>query len=642
MRIEPFYQQQRSATNSSSSNTTTNNNMENTASNLAKSNRQKDLINYNLDHVYCSEDSGYRTSGSNNSDVKALRKENKQLQAMLLLHLDLIQEQSNQLIAKDKQLLQLKEENEGLRVKCERLDRRSKTGSRTPTADHGSSIHNNRESLLLDKYKPNSVTKSVRNIIEEAVTLVPSNIGASDIALAREKIAAAAALAAENKPNAENLVPNKHRVHESSVIGQNNGKLISKIILQRKHSNNGERIVVKTEIEEIPPEEIGDSASFASSGSSPSGHEPNASIADSDVESIDTKANIPLVSQDANQNLIQGAEETNGDAIVETVASITIKIEKDADDTVYRTLGEVSPTKPSQENKRIARTPKRPAIEEPPVPVPTSFPTSFPTTSTTPVSFNGVTVPSKRHCSRGSFMSTKKLYKTREWQMDEIEAEVNRQIAAEPSEETIADGDQLEIPKWRTWEFSIAEANQDEPLEDMSEDAFIRRHARFLHDERKRKKWDVQRIREQRTIERLKRRHCKEEVTDQRDSEEIVSFFPSADSIKAIQITDDLPVSAFGEGIPMLQATDFILPWQKVTTASFPGLAVPIASTLPADATDSHTSIVFISKKKISRVRHQVNNVPVPPTVPAITVPIVPSIIVTASPSKPRRTRHRQ
>lgn len=637
MRIEPIYQQQRSATNSSSSNTT-NNNMENTASNLAKSNRQKDLINYNLDHVYCSEDSGYRTSGSNNSDLKALRKENKQLQAMLLLHLDLIQEQSNQLIAKDKQLLQLKEENEGLRVKCERLDRRSKTGSRTPTADHGSPMHNNRESLLLDKYKPNNVTKSVyKNIIEEAVTLVPSNINASDIAMARDaKIAVAAAHTTDSKPNAENVVPNKDRVHESSVIGQNNGKLISKIILQRKHSNNGERIVVKTEIEEIPPEEIADSASFASSGSSPIGHEPSASIADSDVESIDTKANIPLVSQDANQNFIQGTQETNGDAITETVASITIKIEKDADDTVYRTLGEVTPTKPSQENKKITRTPKRPAIEEAPVPVPT--------TSTTPVSFNGVTVPIKRHCSRGSFMSTKKLYKTREWQMDEIEAEVNRQIAAEPSEETIADGDQLEIPKWRTWEFSSVEANPDEALEDMSEEAFIRRHARFLHDERKRKKWDVQRIREQRTIERLKRRHCKEEVTDQRDSEEITSFFPSADSIKAIQITDDLPVSAFGEGIPMLQATDFILPWHKNTAASFPlqdTLAVHMASTAAADATDSHTSIKFISKKKISRVRHQVNNVPAP-TVPAITVPIVPSIIVTASPSKPRRTRHRQ
>lgn len=672
MRIESIYQQQRSATtNCSSSNT--NNNMENTASNLAKGNRQKDIINYNLDHVYCSEDSGYR-----NADVKALRKENKQLQAMLLLHLDLIQEQSNQLIAKDKQLLQLKEENEALRLKCDRLDRRAKVTTRTSLPDHPSLV--GRESLLIDKYKPNHVPKSVKNIIEEAVTLVPSNISASDIALARQNSAAAAALAADSQPDSENVVNNKHRVFENSVIGQNNGKLISKIILQRKHSVSGERIVVKTEYEDETAQldTAVDSPMSSSDDSSPSSttQQPSASSTDSsDSDHIDIKDNIPMLSQDSNQNHIQSADELDHET--EPIPGITIKIEKDADETTYK--AELISGKLSHEHKKLTRPPKRSfeAVSQPTEqsnrlthyqqyqqeqqqqsyelqnlqPLQSTLsPSAASSSSSTVNTFNGIVVPTKRHCVRGAFMSTTKLYKTREWQIDEIEAEVNRQIAAEPCEETMHDSAHmnLEIPKWRTWEYSpnIYTSNIDEPMEDMSEDAFVRRHARFLNDERKRKKWDVQRIREQRTIERLKRRHCKEELTDQRDSEEIQSFFPEACNMKVIQITDDLPVAAFGECIPMLSTADFALPWHKHVWNPYPFDTVPSVTNSNAGSPtvnlDNSTAILYIAKKKLNRVRGPIlsgNAL----AVPAIGLPYVaPSTVATNSPVKQRRTRQRQ
>lgn len=261
--------------------------------------------------------------------------------------------------------------------------------------------------------------------------------------------------------------------------------------------------------------------------------------------------------------------------------------------------------------------------------------------------------------------------------MDEIEAEVNRQIAAEPNEEAMHDTEQmnLEIPKWRTWGYSDAAAIAHQPIEDLREDAFIRRHARFLNDERKRKKWDVQRIREQRTIERLKRRHCKDELNDNREDDEIHSFFPSANSIKVIQITDDLPVSAFGEGIPQLQVNDFVLPWQKTSplaAMSSSSLYAPVSPYLhplfdsaftsfttatptllnPMQSSDdtNHSSIVFISKRKVNRFRSLTSGgcgltgfSTISSSMQMLAAPPVPPAILlsTSSPGKHRRTRHR-
>lgn len=48
----------------------------------------------------------------------------KHLKELLLLHLDLIQQQSEQLVTKDKLLAALKEENETLKLRLERMDRR--------------------------------------------------------------------------------------------------------------------------------------------------------------------------------------------------------------------------------------------------------------------------------------------------------------------------------------------------------------------------------------------------------------------------------------------------------------------------------------------------------------------------------------
>lgn len=238
---------------------------------------------------------------------------------------------------------------------------------------------------------------------------------------------------------------------------------------------------------------------------------------------------------------------------------------------------------------------------------------------------------SKRQITRSAILTTKKPYKIREWQLDEIEMELKQEITDEICKEE--NDSNLELPKWRTWELS---SNRDVPVpreyEDLSDEAFARRHARFLMDERKRKKWDVQRIREQRTIERLKRRHCKDELNQQNQFNEIFTFFPTVDQLKTIQITDDLPVCAFGESIPLLSPSEFSLPWhlnqnasssrcdvslEKTEQQPFGGLTLALDSQQSASnclntsiepAPSNVSTIIFLPKKRAGRTRTSISH----------------------------------
>lgn len=69
------------------------------------------------------------------------------------------------------------------------------------------------------------------------------------------------------------------------------------------------------------------------------------------------------------------------------------------------------------------------------------------------------------------------------------------------------------------------------------------------------KRWDVQRIREQRHVERLKQRQ--ERVgsgakSDDASNEPLTTFWPSLEDLRYIEVTDELPISAFGSPIPKL------------------------------------------------------------------------------------------
>ncbi|XP_023211781.1 male-specific lethal 1-like 1 [Centruroides sculpturatus] len=135
----------------------------------------------------------------------------------------------------------------------------------------------------------------------------------------------------------------------------------------------------------------------------------------------------------------------------------------------------------------------------------------------------------------------------------------------------------IEVPSWRY--HPITSCYQMEGTEDIDDDVFYKRHVKLENDERRRKRWDIQRIREQRIHEKLRQKRQavdKESNENRRHSRKykINSFFPDPKEVQAIEVSDLVPVLAFGQTIPIFQSSEFSLPWfdpresQEVTTVS--------------------------------------------------------------------------
>ncbi|XP_026078525.1 male-specific lethal 1 homolog [Carassius auratus] len=118
------------------------------------------------------------------------------------------------------------------------------------------------------------------------------------------------------------------------------------------------------------------------------------------------------------------------------------------------------------------------------------------------------------------------------------------------------------IPSWRE---NIMEPLQEEDAVDIPENlddgVFLKRHAKLELDEKRRKRWDIQRIREQRILQRLQQRMEKKKTNVQESEPELFSFYPDVDNVEAIMVTPFLPVVAFGRPLPSLPQQNFELPW---------------------------------------------------------------------------------
>ncbi|XP_048470325.1 male-specific lethal 1-like 1 isoform X2 [Rhincodon typus] len=119
----------------------------------------------------------------------------------------------------------------------------------------------------------------------------------------------------------------------------------------------------------------------------------------------------------------------------------------------------------------------------------------------------------------------------------------------EPSpkkEETVA------IPSWKEHSAEpLVDLQPDEIIENLDDCVFAKRHAKLELDEKRRKRWDIQRIREQRLLQRLQLRMYKKKGI-QESEPEILSFFPEPDDVESLVITPFLPVVAFGRPLPKL------------------------------------------------------------------------------------------
>ncbi|XP_006114337.2 male-specific lethal 1 homolog [Pelodiscus sinensis] len=128
----------------------------------------------------------------------------------------------------------------------------------------------------------------------------------------------------------------------------------------------------------------------------------------------------------------------------------------------------------------------------------------------------------------------------------------------EPSpkkEETVA------IPSWRDHVVEpLRDSSPSDLLENLDDSVFAKRHAKLELDEKRRKRWDIQRIREQRILQRLQLRMYKKKGI-QESEPEVTSFFPEPDDVESLLITPYLPVVAFGRPLPKLTPQNFELPW---------------------------------------------------------------------------------
>ncbi|EDO45903.1 predicted protein [Nematostella vectensis] len=132
-----------------------------------------------------------------------------------------------------------------------------------------------------------------------------------------------------------------------------------------------------------------------------------------------------------------------------------------------------------------------------------------------------------------------------------------------------ADKDVVGSKSARSSARNVPLTSEDQP-ENIEDDAFIKRHIKQELEEKRRKRWDVQRFRELQQHKSLEERNrMREEARlkgrkslskDCTDSEQ-QTVSPSVEEILAVEVSDTVPVSVFGCPVPLFQSREFDIPW---------------------------------------------------------------------------------
>uniref|UniRef100_A0A672S019 Male-specific lethal 1-like 1 n=2 Tax=Sinocyclocheilus grahami TaxID=75366 RepID=A0A672S019_SINGR len=121
--------------------------------------------------------------------------------------------------------------------------------------------------------------------------------------------------------------------------------------------------------------------------------------------------------------------------------------------------------------------------------------------------------------------------------------------------------DTVAVPSWRESILEpLGQKEASEIPECLDDNVFLKRHSKLELDEKRRKRWDIQRIREQRMFQRLQQRMNRRKVI-QESEPELLSFYPDSEDVESIMVAPVLPVVAFGRPLPNLKQQNFDLPW---------------------------------------------------------------------------------
>ncbi|GFN73741.1 male-specific lethal 1 [Plakobranchus ocellatus] len=135
---------------------------------------------------------------------------------------------------------------------------------------------------------------------------------------------------------------------------------------------------------------------------------------------------------------------------------------------------------------------------------------------------------------------------------------------ASPDAKRLQEQIQVETPSWRLK--PLTNMYQLEGTENITDEAYYKRHLKFEQEEKRRKRWDLQRIRELRMFEKLERQK-EEELRASQDEADMETFLPSILDLKQIEITESVPVMAFGQPIPYICPAEFEIPWEMSSSA---------------------------------------------------------------------------
>lgn len=145
------------------------------------------------------------------------------------------------------------------------------------------------------------------------------------------------------------------------------------------------------------------------------------------------------------------------------------------------------------------------------------------------------------------------------------------------------------VPPWRVIEPTKSfECNEDdlENVEDTSDVAYDKRHSKPEQEEKRRKRWDLQQARQQRQHEMLVQKYMerqkgklqgctgdflspsKSKQNNNKDnnsiSNTIETLVKEGDSVYAVEVTEIVPVCAFGYPLPSLAPRELELPWFNI------------------------------------------------------------------------------
>jgi len=118
-----------------------------------------------------------------------------------------------------------------------------------------------------------------------------------------------------------------------------------------------------------------------------------------------------------------------------------------------------------------------------------------------------------------------------------------------------------EVPKWRIKQ--IQPSYIMEGTEDIEDVTMLKRHNKPENDEKRRKRWDVQRIRERAHVARLRARSHDEGSHEMQElnNTELKTLIPDPEEALEICVQEKIPVTVFGCLLPNLAPADFSLPW---------------------------------------------------------------------------------